>query len=119
MADIFLSCASADRDHVVPLVRALESLGHSVWWDRQIHPELSFEDVIEAELDASTTRLLLRAPNQYRKGSNAGCYLSRFASLDSRALGPTVGSSWTPTCSMTTMRSLEGRYNKTIGGKRP
>ncbi len=36
MADVFLSYASQDRERIVPLVKALEADGLSVWWDRDI-----------------------------------------------------------------------------------
>lgn len=51
MADVFLSYASEDRARVLPLVRALEQSGFSVWWDREIQPGLRFETIIESELN--------------------------------------------------------------------
>jgi len=54
MADIFLSYATEDRDRIRYLVRALESDGWSVWWDRQIATGESFDRVIEQEIDAAS-----------------------------------------------------------------
>lgn len=33
MADIFISYASEDRDKIIPIVKALEEQGWSIWWD--------------------------------------------------------------------------------------
>ncbi len=53
MADVFVSYASDDRERVAPLALALVEYGWSVWWDRQIHPGETFDEVIERELDAA------------------------------------------------------------------
>ena len=53
MADIFISYARADAAHVEPLAQALTEQGWSVWWDRSIIPGSTFDDVIEAELNAA------------------------------------------------------------------
>lgn len=50
MADIFISYASEDRDRVRSLVQALESEGWSVFWDREIPPGRSWDDVIQEAL---------------------------------------------------------------------
>ncbi len=50
MSDIFVSYARNDRSRVQPLVRLLEDNGFSVWWDREIIPGSSFEDVIDEQL---------------------------------------------------------------------
>ena len=47
MTDVFISYASQDLDRVKPLVKALESKGLSVWWDRIIPPGKNFSKVIE------------------------------------------------------------------------
>jgi hypothetical protein len=52
MSDIFLSYASADRERVRLLVRALERHGWSVWWDRTILPGRTFDQAIEEALGA-------------------------------------------------------------------
>src|SRR5256885_753884 len=49
MAQIFLSYASEDRDRAQALAEELQR-SWSVWWDRNIPPGKSFDEVIEAEL---------------------------------------------------------------------
>ena len=46
MSDIFISYSSKDRERIQPLVRTLEHLGFSVWWDRMIPMGKAFDDVI-------------------------------------------------------------------------
>ena len=50
MSGIFLSYSREDRDRVAPLVDFLESKGLSVWWDRNIQPGDSFEELIDAQI---------------------------------------------------------------------
>jgi adenylate cyclase len=50
MADVFVSYARADRGRVEPLVRAIEALGHSVWWDPEIAAGQEFDELIAQEL---------------------------------------------------------------------
>ena len=57
MADIFLSYAREDRQKAELLSHALEHAGWSVWWDREILPGASYEQLIEAEL--STARCVV------------------------------------------------------------
>ena len=53
MSDIFLSYANDDRARVGGLVRALERHGWSVWWDTTIPPGKTYDQVIDAALDAA------------------------------------------------------------------
>ncbi len=53
MHDIFLSYANADLRRVLPLVRALERHGWSVWWDRTILLGRPLDDVIEEALEGA------------------------------------------------------------------
>ena len=53
MADIFISYVHSDRERVKPLVDALETVGFSVWWDRQIDAGAEFSKDIERELGAA------------------------------------------------------------------
>ncbi len=48
--DIFISYASADRQHARALSRRLEQEGWTVWWDRHIPPGQSFAKVLEKAL---------------------------------------------------------------------
>lgn len=50
MSDIFISYASEDRERIMPLVRALESTGWSVFWDRVIPTGKTWRQVIEEEI---------------------------------------------------------------------
>ena len=50
MAHIFISYARGDRPTVEKLASALESAGHSVWWDRHIRGGAAFAKDIEAQL---------------------------------------------------------------------
>lgn len=50
MADVFLSYSSDDREHVTPLVDALERIGLSVWWDRAIGVGTTYDREIEQQL---------------------------------------------------------------------
>jgi hypothetical protein len=59
MADIFISYAREDRSRAGQLARALEDLGWSVWWDRKIIAGQTFDQVIEHELDAAKSVVVL------------------------------------------------------------
>jgi hypothetical protein len=59
MAQIFVSYARADRPRAEQLARALESAGWSVWWDREIPPGRSFDEVIEEALIAARCVVVL------------------------------------------------------------
>src|SRR3954453_22723997 len=50
MADIFVSYSSDDREHVRPIVTALQTHGWSVWWDREIPAGMSWDGILEVEL---------------------------------------------------------------------
>lgn len=50
MSDIFLSYSREDRMRVAPLVEFLSSRGIDVWWDRDINPGDSFEEVIDKHI---------------------------------------------------------------------
>lgn len=59
MSDIFISYARKDRKKVKTLVRALERVGLSVWWDRRILAGRDFSKVIEVELGKATCVVVL------------------------------------------------------------
>ena len=50
---MFISYANTDRQRVGPLARELADHGWSVWWDRQIPPGKTFDEVIEEALDGA------------------------------------------------------------------
>jgi TolB-like protein len=59
MADVFISYARPDRDTVARLATALEQSGYSVWWDRQIGGGAEFAHIIETELKAANTVIVV------------------------------------------------------------
>ncbi|HSD65906.1 MAG TPA: toll/interleukin-1 receptor domain-containing protein [Vicinamibacteria bacterium] len=50
--DVFLSYASDDRERILPLVRALEGTGWTVFWDRTMLPGETWRQVIDENLKA-------------------------------------------------------------------
>ena len=50
MAKLFLSYAREDAAVAARLARSLESAGHDVWWDRELHGGASFGNEIERQL---------------------------------------------------------------------
>ncbi len=63
MADIFLSYSSLDRHRILPLVKALETQGWSVWWDRKIPPGKTYDRVIEEALAAARCVVVVWSTN--------------------------------------------------------
>src|ERR1051326_8571065 len=59
MNDVFISYASADRAIAKKFADALQSLGWSVWWDREIPLGKTFDRDIEEELNAARCVLVL------------------------------------------------------------
>lgn len=59
MSDIFISYASTDRNKAERLANAFIQQGWSVWWDRQIPPGKSFDEVIEYALSAARCVIVL------------------------------------------------------------
>jgi adenylate cyclase len=62
LADLFISYARQDRPLVVPIVRALEAEGWSVWWDPEIVPGQEFDRLIAAELDTAKAVVVVWTP---------------------------------------------------------
>ena len=59
MADVFLSYANSDRERARDVANVLSAHGWSVWWDRQIRPGETFDDVIERELETAKNIVVL------------------------------------------------------------
>lgn len=59
MAEVFISYASEDHDRAGMLANALSALGWAVWWDRKIITGQAFDQVIERELEAAKSVVVL------------------------------------------------------------
>ena len=59
MADVFVSYARGDRNFARKLAAALESVGLTVWWDRDIPAGAASDSAIERELDAARCVVVL------------------------------------------------------------
>jgi hypothetical protein len=59
MTDVFISYAREDREAAQRLAAALEARGWSVWWDREIPVGHSFDQVIEQQLEAAKSVVVL------------------------------------------------------------
>ena len=57
--EIFLSYSSKDRAAAKRLAEALEDRGFGVWWDKEIPPGKTFDQVIEERLDAAKAVVVL------------------------------------------------------------
>lgn len=53
MADVFISYSSEERGQAERLAAALQKLGYSVWWDRNLEGGADFSDDIEREMHAA------------------------------------------------------------------
>ena len=59
MCDIFISYKREDRPRAKQLAAKLEEEGFSVWWDRNIPPGKSFDQVIQEALDEASCVVVL------------------------------------------------------------
>lgn len=59
MADVFLSYAREDLRVAHAIARLLQDRGWSVWWDRELVPGSSFDEVIERELTNAAAVLVV------------------------------------------------------------
>ena len=57
--DVFISYASADREHAARLAGRLTRAGYDVWWDRTIPPGRVFDEVIQEAIEASRCMIVL------------------------------------------------------------
>src|SRR5688500_3578646 len=66
MADIFISYARVDRERARALAAELVLEGWSVWWDRDIPPGRTFDDVIEEALSGAKCVIVLWSRDSVR-----------------------------------------------------
>ncbi len=66
MSDIFLSYASEDRERVKPLAEALMREGLSLFWDRIIPVGKTWNRVLEEELEAARSLLVVWSQNSIK-----------------------------------------------------
>ena len=66
MAEIFISYARVDRERAQALAGALGREGWSIWWDRDIPPGRTFDDVIEEALNAAKCVIVLWSRDSVR-----------------------------------------------------
>ncbi len=59
MADVFISYAREDVERAHALADVLTARGWSVWWDRSIPPGKSFDEVIEEQIQAASSIVVL------------------------------------------------------------
>jgi hypothetical protein len=59
MSDIFISYARTDKARAELLASAFSRQGWSVWWDREIPPGKSFDEVIESALNSARCVVVL------------------------------------------------------------
>lgn len=59
MSHVFLSYARADRERARQLAEALETEGFDVWWDREVPPGKTFDQVIEQALERADKVVVL------------------------------------------------------------
>ena len=57
--DVFISYAKGDRSRAAELASVLKTKGWSVWWDRDILPGRTFDDVIEEALTGARSVVVL------------------------------------------------------------
>ena len=58
-ADVFLSYAEEDRARAGEVSGALEALGWTVWWDREIAPGSTWRDTIERAIEGTRCMVVL------------------------------------------------------------
>lgn len=59
MSHIFISYASEDRAAAQALAQVLERQGWPVWWDRNIPPGKSFDQIIEEAIEIASCMIVL------------------------------------------------------------
>ena len=63
MIDAFISYSHKDEKRVRPLVTALQSNGHRIWWDRDIPPGCNYQREIEQALSEASCVIIMLTRN--------------------------------------------------------
>ena len=63
MVDVFVSYSSQDRERVRDLVGEIESIGYSVWWDREIGAGTAFDREIEKAIEEASCIVVVWSKN--------------------------------------------------------
>jgi ATP/maltotriose-dependent transcriptional regulator MalT len=63
MIDAFVSYSHKDEKRVRPLVAALQSNGHRIWWDRDIPPGCNYQREIEQALSEASCVMIMLTRN--------------------------------------------------------
>jgi hypothetical protein len=87
VADVFISYSRDDRERVRVIASALEAEGHDVWWDHEIPPGATFDEVIDRELKAAKAVLAVWSP---RSSTSRWVREEADEALRSRRLVPVV-----------------------------
>ncbi len=66
MSDIFISYARSDREKIRLLAETLQQEGLSIWWDPEIPPGKSFDEVIEDAIDKANCIIVLWSESSVR-----------------------------------------------------
>src|SRR5438270_1888142 len=66
MASVFLSYDHEDARRAAPLAAALETNGHSVWWDRHIHGGAEYNSAIVNAVESADAVVFLWSANSVR-----------------------------------------------------
>jgi TIR domain len=66
VSDIFISYASADHDRIFPLVKALEKMAWSVFWDRTIPTGKTWREILEAEIQECRSVIVIWTENSVK-----------------------------------------------------
>ena len=104
MADIFLSYSSRDLERAEMIVRALESEGFSVFWDRELVSGEKYSDQIEQRLATAKVALVLWSSNSVQ---SSWVVDEAIFALEHTKLVPVLIEHVRPPLGLSTIQSLE------------
>lgn len=62
MVDVFISYSREDKERIERFARAIEAAGYRVWWDRDLPPHKSYDEVIGERIDAAKAVIVVWSP---------------------------------------------------------